>query len=84
MSGVREGQRCVFKTNGPLAAVDPRFGWGSDFFRLDCRAGNCGILTELVLGALSNTHGWGSCTVAPGAFPACTEPSYLIGYTLPL
>ena len=35
MSGVREGGRCVFKTDGPLAAVDPRFGWGSSFFRLD-------------------------------------------------
>jgi hypothetical protein len=85
MSGVREGERCVFKTDGPLTEIDPRYGWGSEVFQLNCLAGNCGIFSELVLGALSNTHGWGSCTVLPpGSFRACTEPSYLIGYTLPL
>lgn len=84
MSGVREGERCVFTTSGPLAEVDSRFGWGSTFFQFSCLANNCGILRDLVLGVLSNTHGWGSCTVPPGSFPACTEPSYLIGYTLPV
>ncbi|MET0342727.1 MAG: hypothetical protein ABW252_17100 [Polyangiales bacterium] len=84
MSGVRESGRCVFKTNGPLAQVDARFGWGSDFFLLDCRQNKCGIYTDMVLGALSNTHGWGSCTVPRGSFAACKEPSYLISYTTPL
>jgi hypothetical protein len=41
------------------------------------------FVKELVLGALSNTHGWGTCSVPSGSFPACYEPSYLIGYTLP-
>lgn len=82
MSGVRNAQnKCVFKTDGPLAGIDPRFGWGATFKELDWR--NTTFYTELVVGALSNTHGWGTCAVPSGQFPACKEPSYVIGYTLP-
>ena len=59
----------------PLKSIDARFGWGSGVLSFDFTGGT--IYTELVVGVLSNTHGWGSC----GAF-ACTEPSYVIGYTL--
>lgn len=82
MSGERNaGGKCVHKTDTPLASIDPRFGWGATFAEIDLRGK--GYITELVVGALSNTHGWGTCTVPAGEFPACHEPSYVIGYTLP-
>lgn len=83
MSGARNASgKCVFRTNNPLSSIDPRFGWGATFKELDWRGST--FWTELVVGALSNTHGWGTCTVPPTEFfPACHEPSYIIGYTLP-
>jgi hypothetical protein len=82
MSGQRDASgKCVHRTDNPLGAFDPRFGWGDDFEVFDLRGFT--FVRELVLGALSNTHGWGTCTVPPATFPACVEPSYLIGYTLP-
>ena len=59
----------------------PALRWGTTFKELDWR--NTSFYTELVVGALSNTHGWGTCPVPGGQFPACHEPSYVIGYTLP-
>ncbi len=88
MSGTRNANdRCVFDTNNSLASIDPRYGWGQTFLRFDFRQSQSFFIIfrkrykELVVGALSNTHGWGSCS-APG-FKACFEPSYIIGYTLP-
>ena len=73
-SGTRDASgRCVFSTNKPLKSIDARFGWGQEFLSFDFTGGT--IFTELVVGVLSNTHGWGSC----GAF-ACQEPSYIIQY----
>ncbi len=65
----------------PLSEIDSRYGWGREYVRLDLPSNT--VFTELVLGVLSNTHGWGSCTVPPGSFRACHEPSWSIGYTLP-
>lgn len=80
MSGARNAQgKCVFSPDNPLAGLDPRFGWGDRFKSFDFR--NVTYFKELVVGALSNTHGWGSCR--NDSFPACHEPSYIIGYTLP-
>lgn len=80
MSGVRNpAGRCVFTPDNPLAAFDPSFGWGQTFKSFDFRGST--YLTDLVVGALSNTHGWGSCPAS--GFAACHEPSYIIGYTLP-
>lgn len=82
MSGTRNSAgNCVFRTDTPLARIDPRYGWGETFRAFDLRG--AGYVTDLVVGALSNTHGWGSCTVPSGTFRACYEPSYIIGYTLP-
>jgi hypothetical protein len=82
MSGVRNpAGKCVLTPNNPLRTIDPRFGWGQTFKSFDLRGMT--FVTDLVVGALSNTHGWGSCSVPPGSFRACHEPSYIIGYTLP-
>lgn len=82
MSGERNAQnKCVQKTDTDLASIDPRFGWGTTFKEFDLR--NSTFYKEIVVGALSNTHGWGTCSVPANAFPACHEPSYIIGYTLP-
>lgn len=82
MSGVRNSVgRCVLATENPLVAIHSSFGWGTTFKSYDFRSHT--FITDLVVGALSNTHGWGSCTVPPGTFVACHEPSYIIGYTLP-
>lgn len=81
-SGERNAQgKCVQKTDSALASIDPRFGWGVTFKEIDLRGST--FYKELVVGALSNTHGWGTCSVPSGSFPACKEPSYVIGYTLP-
>ncbi|MEZ4259547.1 MAG: hypothetical protein R3B36_10805 [Polyangiaceae bacterium] len=82
MSGERNAQGvCKQKTDTSLASIDSRFGWGTTFKEVDLRSNT--FITELVVGALSNTHGWGTCAVPAGQFPACKEPSYVIGYTLP-
>jgi hypothetical protein len=83
MSGVRNAAgQCVLKTMNPLSALDPVFGWGNSALHLDLRG--TPYITQLVLGVLSNTHGWGSCTPPPPlTFPACHEPSWAIAYTLP-
>jgi hypothetical protein len=82
MSGIRNAQgQCVFRTDTPLASIDPRYGWGLPSLGFDFRGTS--FFRDLVVGALSNTHGWGSCTVPTGTFKACHEPSYIIGYTLP-
>lgn len=83
MSGKRETwtKPCKIKVDNDLAAIDERFGWGSDFLELDFRANS--YVKAKVIGALSNTHGWGSCTAPSGQFKACYEPSYIISYTLP-
>jgi hypothetical protein len=82
MSGARNSAgECVHRTDNPLGEIDERFGWGDDFEFFDLRS--VPFITELVVGALSNTHGWGTCIVPPGSFTACREPSYIIGYTLP-
>lgn len=89
MSGVRQpGGPCVYpvKADGTFdTAANPflaRIGgvWGRQFLILDFT--NNSTYTELVVGALSNTHGWGSCD-AHGQFPACHEPSYIMLYTWP-
>jgi hypothetical protein len=82
MSGMRDSSgRCVFRTNNPLAAIDPRYGWGSEALHLT--PASTAYITDVVLGVLSNTHGWGTCSVAPGQFKACHEPSWAIAFTLP-
>jgi hypothetical protein len=82
MSGIRNAQgQCVFRTDTPFASIDPRFGWGLTALSFDFRGTT--YFRDLVVGALSNTHGWGSCTVPSGTFKACHEPSYIVGYTLP-
>jgi hypothetical protein len=83
MSGVRNAAgQCVLKTMNPLSSFSPQFGWGSSALHLDLRG--TPYITQLVLGVLSYTHGWGSCTLPPGEwFPACHEPSWAIAYTLP-
>jgi hypothetical protein len=82
MSGMRDArERCVHRTDTDHAAIDPRFGWGDEFESIDLRFHP--FVRELVIGVLSNTHGWGTCSVPRGVFPACHEPSYIIGYTLP-
>lgn len=81
MSGVRNPQgNCVMRVDNPLKSIDSRFGWGKDFLNFDF-TGNKSIYKEIVIGTLSNTHGWGSCNMA--GFKACHEPSWTIGYTLP-
>lgn len=81
MSGVRDSVgKCVVRVDNPLKSIDSRFGWGKDFLSFDF-TGNGAIFKEIVIGTLSNTHGWGSCNM-PG-FKACKEPSWTIGYTLP-
>jgi hypothetical protein len=80
MSGVRDSAgRCVMRTENAHVAFDGRFGWGDEFEEFDLRPYS--FVKELVLGVQSNTHGWGTCDA--DGFPACREPSYLIGYTLP-
>jgi len=82
MSGVRNAKgECEHRTDTSLADIDARFGWGREFESFDFRL--YPFVKELVVGALSNTHGWGTCKVPRGGFPACHEPSYIIGYTLP-
>jgi len=73
--------KCVQKNDTSLADFDPRFGWGVTFREFDLRSTT--VYKDVVVGALSNTHGWGTCPVPSGSFPACKEPSYIIGYTLP-
>jgi hypothetical protein len=80
MSGVRDSKgQCDHRTDNPLGDIDSRFGWGDDFETFDLRSST--VIDEIVIGVLSNTHGWGTCR--GGGFPACHEPSYIIGYTLP-
>jgi hypothetical protein len=80
MSGVRNPDgKCVFATENDLTDIDSRFGWGTTFKSYNFAS----FVTDIVVGALSNTHGWGFCTVPSGSFVACHEPSYIIGYTLP-
>jgi hypothetical protein len=90
MSGKRNASdKCVFDTNNQMASIDSRFGWGQMFQALDFRQPQDFLFLfrrryrELIVGALSNTHGWGSCKVPVNSFLACFEPSYIIGYTLP-
>ncbi len=73
--------KCEQRKDTGLEKVDARFGWGENFKELDFRGST--FFREVVVGALSNTHGWGTCAVPAGMFPACKEPSYIIGYTLP-
>ncbi|GAB4176072.1 MAG: hypothetical protein Fur006_06880 [Coleofasciculaceae cyanobacterium] len=81
-SGKRDSRgRCVPVVDNRLKTIDPRYGWGKDVLTLDFRSNT--TIKEVVIGALSNTHGWGSCTVPSGAFPACFEPSWIIAYTHP-
>lgn len=81
MSGVRNSQgKCVMRVDNPLKSIDSRFAWGKDFLSFNF-TGNGAIYKEIVIGTLSNTHGWGSCSM-PG-FKACREPSWTIAYTLP-
>lgn len=81
MSGQRNSAgKCVLKVDNPLKSTNSRYGWGKDFLNLDF-TGNGAIFKEIVIGTLSDTHGWGSCNM-PG-FKACHEPSWIIGYTLP-
>ena len=88
MSGNRNANgQCVLDTNNQLRSIDSRFGWGEtfqsfNFQNLLCILGTCWRYTELVVGALSDTHSWGSCNVPPNTFKACFEPSYIIGFTL--
>jgi hypothetical protein len=82
MSGVRTAGQCVLTTMNPLSSIDSRFGWGKPALHLDLRWRP--YIKQLVLGVLSNTHGWGSCTPPPGqTFLACHEPSWAIAYTVP-
>lgn len=84
MSGKRNASdRCVFDPDNPLRSIDARYGWGWTFLELDLRWRYFESYREIVVGVLSNTHGWGSCPVPPRTFKACFEPSYIIGYTLP-
>jgi hypothetical protein len=80
MSGVRNGSgKCTPKVDNPLKPIDSRFGWGKEAINLNFKNLPSYIeVDEVVVGALANTHGWGSC----GAF-ACFEPAWIIGYTLP-
>lgn len=81
MSGKRDSAgRCVLSVDNPLKSIDSRYGWGKDFLNFDF-TGNKAIYKEIVIGTLSNTHGWGSCNMT--GFKACHEPSWVIGYTLP-
>ena len=54
--------------------MDPSVRWGNVSKAIDFR--DAWWLVELVVGAFSNTHFWGSC---PSRF--CFEPSYIIAYT---
>lgn len=81
MSGVRNAEgRCVFTPDNPLRTIDPAFGWGQTQKSFDLR--RMPFIKDLVVGVLSNTHGWGSCRPS-GGFVACHEPSRIRGYTLP-
>jgi hypothetical protein len=85
MSGVRNSSgQCQPKVDNPLKNIDPRFGWGQEAINLNFKNLPAYIEPqEVVVGALANTHGWGSCTVPSGTFKACKEPAWIIGYTLP-
>ncbi len=82
MSGVRVNGQCKVQVNNPLKQIDARFGWGQDQVVLDFR--NSAFYSEIIVGALSNTHGWGSCTVPANTFKACNEKTYFVVYTLPV
>ena len=83
MSGVRNAAgQCVQKTMNSNSSFDPQLGWGNSALHLDLRG--TPDIKQLVIGVLSQTHGWGSCTLPPGeSFLACHEPSWAIAYTLP-
>ena len=83
LSGVRNAAgQCVLRTMNPLSSFSPAFGWGNSALHVDLRGTSS--ITQLVLGVVSYTHGWGSCTLPPGEnFRACHEPSWAIAYTLP-
>jgi hypothetical protein len=85
MSGVRnDAGKCVHKVDNPLKSIDSRFGWGQEALNLNFKSLPSWVeAQEVVVGALANTHGWGSCPVPSGKFPACHEPAWIIGYTLP-
>jgi hypothetical protein len=68
------GECVVSTTNDPDFAV--QFGWGTESIVLDFSNPTLFTFTELVVGVLSNTHGWGSCQ-DPDGFVACTEPSWV-------
>jgi hypothetical protein len=86
MSGVRANASspCVLKVDNPLKNISSSFGWGKEAINLNFKNLPAYIEPEeVVVGALANTHGWGSCSVPSGKFPACHEPAWIIGYTLP-
>jgi hypothetical protein len=84
MSGVRNNLgKCVHKVDNPLKTIDSRFGWGQEAINLNFKTYPSFIeVQEVVVGTLANTHGWGSCPVPIGQFPACHEPAWTIAYTV--
>jgi hypothetical protein len=66
MSGTRTASgQCILSPNNSLSSIDPRYGWGKSFQTFDLKTfgGPFTMYTQFVVGVLSNTHGWGSCTV---------------------
>ncbi len=81
MSGVLNYQgNCVLSVDNPYKSIDSSFAWGKQYLNLRF-TGSEAIYKEIVIGTLSNTHGWGSCNMS--GFKACKEPSWVIAYTLP-
>lgn len=81
MSGVRENGQCKHRAVNPISYIDSgRFGWGKEYAEFDYR-GNP-FVTEIIFGVRANTHGWGTCVVPSGKFPACREPAYINAWTL--
>jgi hypothetical protein len=67
--------RCVFKVDNGLARVDPRFGWGQEYAILDLRGRS--DVTDVVVGVLANTHGWGTCELpTPTSFLGCRQAAW--------
>ncbi len=81
MSGVLNAQgKCEMKTENPLTAIDPRFGWGTDFTSFIVPTHS--DIKAVIVGATAPTHGTGTCTPTNG-FLACFEPIYMNVWTLP-